>query len=65
MFESSDTTSSRVLLNQILHGRPKVLDDQFPVLIRFRMLRFVFTVAIEKMFRQIIVDEPNQRFQLI
>lgn len=52
-------------LNQILHPGPKFQDDLFAVLIRSRMQIFVFTIDIQKMFRQIIMDVSNQRFQLI
>ena len=65
VFDASCKTSSNVSLNQLLHKGPKIQQDIFDVLIRFRQHRYVFTGDIEKMYRQILVAEQDTCFQLI
>lgn len=65
VFDASAKSSSNTALNDILHTGPTIQDDLFSILLRFRMPRFVFTADIEKMYRQILLSEEDQKYQLI
>jgi len=65
VFDASATTSKNVSLNDLLATGPTVQDDLFSILTRFRLPKFVFIADIEKMYRQILVDEADRRYQLI
>ncbi|XP_073839096.1 uncharacterized protein [Musca autumnalis] len=64
VFDASCKSSSGWSLNDILHSGPKVQGDLFGML-RFRLPRFVFTTDIEKMYRQVLVDTRDRRYQLV
>ncbi|XP_029158933.1 uncharacterized protein LOC114931136 [Nylanderia fulva] len=65
VFNGSSRTTSGVSLNEILHTGPKLQVDLFNVLIWFRQFRYVFSVDIENMYRQIQVHPDDWRFQRI
>ncbi|XP_075155734.1 uncharacterized protein LOC142229085 [Haematobia irritans] len=65
VFDASAKTSTNRSLNDILLTGPTVQGDIFGMLLRFRLPRFVFTTHIEKMYRQILVDERDRNLQLI
>ncbi|XP_073821570.1 uncharacterized protein [Musca autumnalis] len=65
VFDASCKSSSGWSLNDILHSGPKVQGDLFGMLLRFRFPRFVFTTDIEKMYRQVLVDTRDRRYQLV
>lgn len=65
VFDASAKTSSNLSLNDVLMVGPIIQDSQFAILIRFRVLRYVFTADITKMYRQVNVYNPHQRFQRI
>lgn len=65
VFDGSAKTTNNVAINEILHTGPKVQEDLFSILLRFRLPRFVFTADIEKMYRQILVDPDDRKFQVI
>ncbi|XP_075162879.1 uncharacterized protein LOC142235512 [Haematobia irritans] len=65
VFDASAKTSTNRSLNDILLTGPTVQGDIFGMLLRFRLPRFVFTTDIEKMYRQILVDERDRNLQLI
>ena len=52
-------------MNEILNKGPKLQQDLFDILLRFRMLRYVYTGDVEKMYRQLIINEKHQYYQLI
>jgi len=56
---------SGVSLNDILHADPKLQMDLLNVLIWFRQFRYVFSVDMEKMYRQINVHSDDWKFQRI
>ncbi|XP_075157775.1 uncharacterized protein LOC142231042 [Haematobia irritans] len=65
VFDASAKTSTNRSRNDILLTGPTVQGDIFGMLLRFRLPRFVFTTDIEKMYRQILVDERDRNLQLI
>jgi len=65
VFNGSSRTTSGVSLNDILHAGPKLQMDLLNVLIWFRQFRYVFSVDMEKMYRQIKVHSDDWKFQRI
>ncbi|XP_055840984.1 uncharacterized protein LOC129908495 [Episyrphus balteatus] len=65
VFDASAKTSANLSLNDILHTGPTIQDDVFTMLLRFRIPRYVFTADIEKMYRQVLINEEDQKYQLI
>ncbi|XP_026464135.1 uncharacterized protein LOC113366692 [Ctenocephalides felis] len=65
VFDASAKSSSGVSLNNILHTGPKLQQDLFSILVRFRCHQFVFVADIVKMYRQIRVKDTDQLYQLI
>lgn len=64
VFDGSAPTSSGVSINDALKVGPTVQNDLEAILLNFRSFRYVFTVDVPKMFRQILVgpeDAPYQR----
>jgi hypothetical protein len=44
---------------------PKLQNDLFDIIIRFRTHQYVFTADINKMYRQIIVADQHRKYQTI
>lgn len=65
VFDASMKTTNDRSLNDILHTGPKLQSDISAVLLNFRLKKVAVTVDIEKMFRQILMDEDDQRYQCI
>lgn len=65
VFDASAKTSNGLSLNDILANGPTIQDDLFSLLVRFRIHQYVFTADIEKMYRQINIDETDRNMQLI
>ncbi|GFW67872.1 DUF1758 domain-containing protein [Trichonephila clavipes] len=65
VFDASAKTDSNLSLNNILHTSPKLQNELFNILLKFRCHRIALTGDIEKMFRQILVNEDDVEFQQI
>ncbi|XP_071868023.1 uncharacterized protein [Bombus fervidus] len=65
VFDGSAPTTTGVSLNDILHTGPKLQEDLFYILLRFRSHQYVLTGDIEKMYRQFIVRPDDRKFQQI
>ena len=65
VFDASAKTSSGLSLNDILHTGPTIQSELFSIPLRFRLHKYVFTADIEKMYRQIRIQEEDQGYQLI
>jgi len=65
VFDASARSSSGVSLNDILMHGPTVQADVFTILVRFRMHQYVVTADIEKMFRQVMIDQRDWNLQRI
>lgn len=65
VFDASTKSSSGSSLNDLLHAGPKLQQNLMSIVLRWRMHRFVFVSDIEKMFRQILVNEADHDLQRI
>ncbi|XP_017479198.1 PREDICTED: uncharacterized protein LOC108368789 [Rhagoletis zephyria] len=65
VFDASCRTSNGIALNQILRVGPTLQDTIFTVLLRFRTHSYVLMADITKMYRQILVDERDAKWQCI
>lgn len=65
VFDASAKTSSGRSLNDIQGVGAVVQNDLFSILVRFRKHSFVLTADIEKMYRQIMINEEQRQWQMI
>ncbi|XP_017483674.1 PREDICTED: uncharacterized protein LOC108372479, partial [Rhagoletis zephyria] len=65
VFDASCRTDNGIALNQILRVGPTLQDNIFTILLRFRTHRYVLMADITKMYRQIMVDERDAKWQCI
>lgn len=65
VFDASAKSSSGLSLNDVLMRGPTVQDDLFSILLRFRKHKFVISADIEKMYRQVALDESDCWLQLV
>ncbi|XP_037927917.1 uncharacterized protein LOC119662382 [Teleopsis dalmanni] len=65
VFDASAKTTSGHSLNDLMYNGPTVQSELFSILLRFRRPRFVFTTDIEKMYRQVLINSEDRRYQLI
>ncbi|XP_055543428.1 uncharacterized protein LOC129728978 [Wyeomyia smithii] len=65
VFDGSAKSSTGVSINDVLEIGPVVQRDLASILMNFRGFRYVFTVDIPMMFRQIGVLSPDSRYQRI
>ena len=62
VFDGSNKTKNQLSLNDCILIRPKIQDDIFHILCRFRIHQVVFTADIEKMYCQIAMNEPDHDY---
>lgn len=65
VFDGSAKTTTGISLNDQLMIGPRIQQDLFSILCRFRSHRFVITADIEKMYRPIIIHPDDRRYQKI
>lgn len=65
VFDGSAKTSTGVSLNDTLMVGPKLQDDLFCILLRFRSQIYVLTADAEKMYRQVRVNPEDTSYQKI
>lgn len=65
VFDASAKTSNGFSLNDILEVGPRIQSELFDLLIRFRKFKYAFTADIEKMYRQIKINENDTNMQMI
>lgn len=65
VFDGSAPSSSGYALNDVLLAGPNIQDSLFAILIRARQYKFLLTGDIEKMYRQILLDERDRNLQRI
>lgn len=63
VFDASAKTSSGISLNNCLKVGPTLQQDIFSIIVRFRTHQYALTTDIEKMYRQILVDEWDTPYQ--
>ncbi|UYV60560.1 hypothetical protein LAZ67_1001526, partial [Cordylochernes scorpioides] len=65
VFDASAKSENNVSLNQFLHKGPKIQQDVFFILLRFRTYPVAITADIEKMYRQIRIHPEDADYQRI
>lgn len=65
VFDASAITDNGISLNKKLLVGPKLQDDLFDILVRFRQHRIALTADIAKMYRQVWVRENQRDLQRI
>ncbi|UYV64960.1 hypothetical protein LAZ67_3002566 [Cordylochernes scorpioides] len=65
VFDASAKTSTGLSLNDLLYCGPKLQEDIFNILIKFRTYSIALTAVIEKMYRQIRLNPADCCFQRI
>ncbi|XP_076383917.1 uncharacterized protein LOC143261233 [Megalopta genalis] len=65
VFDGSAKSSSGLALNNTQLVGPTVQSDLFSILIRFRLHKYVLSADIAKMYRQLLVEVKDRRFQRI
>ena len=65
VFDGSAKTTTGTSLNDVMLTGPTLQQDLLSILLRWRKHKYVHTADIEKMFRQIVVDEDDQNYQRI
>jgi hypothetical protein len=65
VFNGSEKSSNGVSLNDILMTGPRVQDDLYDIVQRFRMYKIVMSADIAKMYRQIWIHPDDKGFQRI
>ncbi|XP_051171916.1 uncharacterized protein LOC127288483 [Leptopilina boulardi] len=63
VFDASAKTSTGISLNNCLKVGPTLQQDIFSIILRFRTHQYALTTDIEKMYRQILVDEHDTPYQ--
>ncbi|XP_032569851.1 uncharacterized protein LOC116800206 [Drosophila sechellia] len=65
VFDASAKTTNNKSLNDIMWVGPRVQKDIFDIIIKWRKWEFVVSADIEKMYRQIKIDNDDQKYQYI
>ncbi|XP_024221799.1 uncharacterized protein LOC112212435 [Bombus impatiens] len=65
VFDGSAPSTTEISLNDTLHTGPKLQEDLFCILIRFRSHQYVLTGDIEKMYWQFLVLPEDRKYQKI
>nr|CAH7749573.1 unnamed protein product [Callosobruchus chinensis] len=65
VFDGSCKSSTGLSLNDTLKVGPKLQDDLVDILIRFRKHSYVIVADVEKMYRQVKIDENQRDLQRI
>ncbi|XP_076247806.1 uncharacterized protein LOC143187478 [Calliopsis andreniformis] len=65
VFDGSAKSSTGISLNDTQKIGPTVQSDLTTILLRFRTHRYVLSADVEKMYRQILIEPSQRRFQRI
>nr|XP_022908439.1 uncharacterized protein LOC111419803 [Onthophagus taurus] len=65
VFDGSAATSSGLSLNDVQLKGPVVQSDLLDILLRFRKYQYVFSADVEKMYRQILINPKQRKYQKI
>lgn len=65
VFNASMATTSGYSLNDLQMTGPTIQEDLLSVILRFRKHRYVISADIEKMYRQVLIDNDDRQFQKI
>ncbi|XP_036329773.1 uncharacterized protein LOC118741907 [Rhagoletis pomonella] len=65
VFNASCPTANGVSLNDVIHPGPVLQNDLTILILRWRFFRYVFNSDIEKMYRQILLNPDDTKYQRI
>ena len=65
VFGGSSKTSTGKSLNDALMVSPTVQDDLYSIIMRFRVVPVALSADVEKMYRQVALDAPDEDFHRI
>ncbi|XP_066600775.1 uncharacterized protein [Prorops nasuta] len=65
VFDASSKTDKGISLNDVLLTRPTIQDKLFEHILRIRFHKYIVTADIEKMYKQILIDPRDRRYQRI
>ena len=65
VFDGSEPSTTGISLNDTLHTEPKLQENLFDILLRFRPHQYFLTDDVEKMYRQFFVRLEDRRYQQI
>ncbi|KAJ8946909.1 hypothetical protein NQ317_015189 [Molorchus minor] len=65
VYDASMKSDSGLSLNDVQHVGPTIQSDIFSIMLRFRMYSYVMTADISKMYRMVLIDPSQTRFQRI
>lgn len=65
VFDASAKSETSCSLNDMMLTGPKVQNDIFDIIIRFRTYKYVFSADISKMYRQILIFPEDRKYQRI
>ena len=65
VFDASSKSPNGYFLNDCLLLGPRLQDDVFDILIRFRLHQFALSADVAKMYRQVALDESDRDFHRI
>jgi hypothetical protein len=65
VFNASAKTTSGASLNDLMYCGPNLQTDLQSIILKWRLYRIAVTADIEKMFRQVMVDKEDQKYQTI
>jgi hypothetical protein len=65
VYNASIKSSTGCSLNDLMYTGPNLQQDLQVLLLKWRQYRYAFTADIEKMYRQILVNESDQHLQKI
>ena len=65
VFNASAKTSTNISLNDCMYTGPKIQNDIYTVLLKWRMYPIAITADIEKMYRQILITDTDQMYHAI
>ncbi|XP_071582040.1 uncharacterized protein [Temnothorax nylanderi] len=65
VFNASSASADKTSLNDFLMAGPKLQQDIAAIILRWRLLRYVYMADIAKMFRQILVHRDDADYQRI
>lgn len=65
VFDASSKSSSGLSLNEVQYVGPTIQHDLLSILLRFRCHNYVLNADISKMYRQVMINPDDRRFQRI
>lgn len=65
VFNGSARTDSGLSLNDVQHIGPTIQNDLLTILLNFRKHTYILNADISKMYRQVVIEKSDRRFQRI